>query len=94
MYNMYTLIGRFVSLDGDYVIMKVQQRDGKDACNVKCKILGNLKDNVKQYMLGTGDVMAVKGYITIDFRNNIELVVEKVTFLSSEATQSEGGEQE
>lgn len=87
MNNMFVVVGKIQYIENEYIIVSVPRAYEKDEEGnfiqdvVRVVVKGSIFKNVKEYCK-IGDIIGIKGMIQTSDKN-IELVAEKVTFLSS-----------
>ena len=82
MVNSVMLVGRFVKLENDTIVLSIPSNSKNEngewyAYNISCSISGSLLENTKKYV-SVGNIVGIRGH----FEDNNMVVVEKITFLS------------
>ena len=88
MNNMFVLVGRIQEIKNEYIIVSVARQFKDEEGNyindiVRVVVKGSMFDNVKEYCK-KGNIIGVKGRIE-NIDKNMELIAEKITFLSSKS---------
>ena len=88
MNNMFVLVGRIQEIKNEYVIISVARQFKDEEGNyindiVRVVIKGSMFENMKEYCK-KGSIIGVKGRIETT-NKKIELIAEKITFLSSKS---------
>lgn len=97
MLNQVVIIGRLIADPIEDKIALAVPRSFKneegayDTDFVEITIWGGIAENVKNYC-HKGDLIGVKGRIEADNKKIINIVAEKITFLSSKAPEEKDGE--
>lgn len=94
MLNQFMLVGRITKIEQGKVVVAIprsyKNNEGiYDTDIVPVTIKGNIEENTREYCR-KGDLIGIKGSIAC-LDNNLELVAEKVSFLSSSKGSVENG---
>lgn len=86
MINQFIITGRIQDIEDEYIIISVARQfkdeEGKYINDIiRVVIKGSMFENMKEYCK-KGDIVGVKGRIETT-NKNIELIAEKITFLST-----------
>lgn len=91
MSNVGTLIGRYVAAIADGIVIKTSESKSQE---IPVVLRGNLKERVHEY-LHEDDLVGVKYKLEMDDKFNVQVVADKVTFMSSKTAGKElGGEED
>lgn len=94
MINMFTIVGRIVSITKYGFTIKVTVHDSDKEWHDAIEpiyITDSMKNNVKEY-LKVGDVVGVKGHFDVNKSNKPIIVGDKLSFLSSSMAGKEVSE--
>ena len=94
MLNQFMLVGRITKIEQGKVMIAIprsyKNKEGiYDTDFISVTIKGNIEENTREYCR-KGDLIGIKGNIAC-LDNNLELVAEKVSFLSSSKGSVEKG---
>ena len=94
MLNYFTLVGRITKIEQGEVMVAIprsyKNNEGiYDADFISVTIKGNIDENIREYCR-KGDLIGINGSIAC-LDNNLELVAEKISFLSSSKGSVENG---
>lgn len=93
MCNNFVLVGRLVTIsnveDGNVILtIGLRKEDSEEQELIPITLKGTIASSVNEYC-EKGNIMGIKGKIT-NKEDKIELVADKVTFLSSRKEEKEG----